>query len=189
MRAVLRKLAESDLVLGIAVLLVVVGFLYLRHGAEYFSGSSGGAYWDNMNYCASHRDGQMNIYGQLVTCRQILAHQTYCKSHLDESINVAGANIACDVFLGQEDEPEKSFPPFVIALVLIVLIMYGFVCRVVAREIMKTAPMRNVFFVCWAIGIVVFGITAHLTTPEDPWAGGVIVGALAAALSLALAGR
>jgi hypothetical protein len=82
-----------------------------------------------MSYCASHRDGQMNIYGQLIACRQILAHQTYCKRHLDESINVAGTNIACDVFVGQEDEQEISFPPFVIALVIIVLIMYGFVSR------------------------------------------------------------
>lgn len=189
MRAALRKLAESDLVLGIALLLVVVGFLYLRHGAEYFSGTSGGAYWDNMNYCANHRDGQMNIYGRLVTCREILADQTYCRLNVDESIRVAGTTLACDVFLGSEDDFEKTFPPFVVALVIIVFLMYGFVCRVVAREIMRTAPMKNVFLVCWGIGVVVFGTTAHLTTPEDPWAGGAIVGALAAALALAVAGR
>ncbi len=65
MKAIFQKIAESEFVFWIAVVLAVLGFLYLRNGAEYFSGDSGGAYWDNMTYCKSHPNGQMKIYSKL----------------------------------------------------------------------------------------------------------------------------
>ena len=104
MKFALKKIAESEFILGAAVVLVVLGFLYLRSGSEYFFGNSGGAYWDNMNYCKTHRDSQMKIYKELVNCREILAHRTYCRKHLDESITIDGSTIPCDRFLGIEDD-------------------------------------------------------------------------------------
>ncbi len=108
MKAVLARLARSEAVHYAAVLLVVFGFIYLRNGAEYFSGNSGGAYWDNMNYCGNHQDGQMNIYGQLVSCREILEDRRYCEGHIDQRINIVGTSFACDAFLGVEDDPPEN---------------------------------------------------------------------------------
>ena len=104
MKAVLRKLAESELVLVAAVILVGFGFFYLRNGAEYFTDTSGGAYWDNMTYCKTHREGQMKIYKQLVSCQEILVHRKYCRKHIEESISIDGTTIPCDRFLGVEDD-------------------------------------------------------------------------------------
>lgn len=103
-----KKLADSELVIGAAVILVVLAYFYLRDGSEYFFGNSGGAYWDNMNYCETHHDGQMKIYKQLVSCRDIVAYQGYCKKHLDESITIDGTNIRCDTFLDVEDDGEAE---------------------------------------------------------------------------------
>ncbi len=33
---------------------LVLAYLYLRNGAEYFTGNSGGSYWDHMSYCREH---------------------------------------------------------------------------------------------------------------------------------------
>ena len=104
MNAIFQKLAESELVFWIAIALVVLGFLYLRNGAEYFTGDSGGAYWDNMTYCNAHPTGQMDIYGKLVGCKQIRAYRRYCSKNLDKSISVNGSQIWCDQFLGKDDD-------------------------------------------------------------------------------------
>lgn len=88
----------------VTVALAVLGFLYLRNGAEYFSGDSGGAYWDNMTYCKTHPTGQMKIYSKLVGCEQIRAYRKYCSKNLDESISVDGTQILCDQFLGKDDD-------------------------------------------------------------------------------------
>lgn len=104
MKAVLRKLVESEFVFGIVVALAVFGFLYLRNGAGYFTGESGGAYWDNMTYCNTHPTGQMNIYGKLISCERIRAYRRYCSKKLDGSINVNGAQIWCDQFLRNDDD-------------------------------------------------------------------------------------
>lgn len=111
MKAPLHKLVESELVLKVCAALAVLGlifiFFYLRNGAEYFSGNSGGAYWDNMNYCKVHRVSQMNIYGELISCKHILNLQGYCKRHLDESLSFGGSTVPCDQFLGVDD----NYPP------------------------------------------------------------------------------
>lgn len=104
MKTVLKKIVESNLAFLVVVILVCLGFFYLRNGSEYFTGNSGGAYWDHMNYCKTHRDSQMKIYNQLVSCHEILAHRKYCINHFDESITVGGTTIACDSFLGKEDD-------------------------------------------------------------------------------------
>lgn len=104
MKATLKNIAESKLSSGMLIILIALVFFYLRNGSEYFSGSSGGAYWDNMNYCKTHRDSQMKIYSQLVSCREIIAYQKYCRKRLDESIIIDGTNIPCDRFLGVEDD-------------------------------------------------------------------------------------
>ena len=104
MKATLKKFAESELVLGAVVVLVIFAFFYLRNGPEYFSGQSGGAYWDNMNYCKNHRESQMKIYKQLVSCQEILAHRNYCRKHVSENIMIDGTAIPCDRFLGVEDD-------------------------------------------------------------------------------------
>ena len=85
---------------------------------------------------------------------------------------------------------DKSFSPAVLALGLIIFVMYGFVCRVVAREWMKGMPLRRVFGVCWAVGVVVFGTYMQLTVPEDAWTGAAFfVAPLAALMALAAAGK
>jgi hypothetical protein len=104
MKTTLTKLAGSQLLLGAAILLVGGIFLYLRSGGEYFLGTSGGAYWDNMTYCGTHRDGQMKVYSKLVPCREILTQRKYCRKHLDDDIVIDGTSIACDKFLGVEDD-------------------------------------------------------------------------------------
>lgn len=104
MKATFRKLAESELVFGLAVVLIVLGYLYLRNGIEYFSGTSGGAYWDNMAYCRTHRESRMKIYNQLVTCEQIQSYRRYCRKNLDESILIDSTEIPCDEFLDEEDD-------------------------------------------------------------------------------------
>ena len=109
LNAALRKLAESELVLVVAVILVGFGYSYLRNGPEYFTGNSGGAYWDNMNYCKTHRQGQMKIYKQLVSCQEILAHRRYCRKQIDESISIDGTTIPCDSFLGVEEDDHSPW--------------------------------------------------------------------------------
>ena len=104
MKAVLKKITESNLALLLAIVLIGLGFFYLRNGREYFTGNSGGAYWDHMNYCKTHRDSQMKIYNQLVSYHEILTHRNYCINHLDENITIDGTAIACDSFLGKEDD-------------------------------------------------------------------------------------
>lgn len=104
MKAIFQKIAESEFVFWIVIIFAVLGFLYLRNGAEYFSGDSGGAYWDNMTYCKSHPTGQMKIYSKLVSCEQIRAYRRYCSKNPDESISVDGTQIPCDRFLGKEDD-------------------------------------------------------------------------------------
>ncbi len=104
MKAIFQKIADSEFAFWIAVSLVVLGFLYLRNGAEYFSGNSGGAYWDHMSYCRSHATGQMKIYSKLISCEQIRAYRRHCSKNPDESISVDGMKIPCDRFLGREDD-------------------------------------------------------------------------------------
>lgn len=68
--------------------------------------------------------------------------------------------------------------------------MYGFVCRVISREIMKNFRTAKVYGVCWAIGVLVFGAFMQFTSPDDPWVNAAIfVAPLAAALGLAAANR
>ena len=104
MKVLFKSIAESELVLGAAVVLIGLAFFYLRNGSEYLSGKSGGAYWDNMSYCETHRDSQMKIYKELVSCQKILAHREYCKKDLDKGITIDGSKIPCDRFLGMEDD-------------------------------------------------------------------------------------
>ena len=59
-----------------------------------------------------------------------------------------------------------------------VAVMYGFVCHVVADEIMKNFRTRTVYLVCWLIGVSVFGPLMNLT-----WGG--LFGWIAAALFVA----
>lgn len=61
-------------------------------------------YWDNMNYCRTHRDSQMKVYKELVSCREILAHRKHCRRHIDETISIDGSTIPCDRFFGIEDD-------------------------------------------------------------------------------------
>lgn len=104
MKAIFQKLAGSEVGFWVVVALAILGFLYLRNGPEYFSGESGGAYWDNMTYCRSHPAGQMKIYSKLVSCEQIRAYQGYCNKNLDENITVDGTQIPCNRFVGKEDD-------------------------------------------------------------------------------------
>ncbi len=104
MKSVFQRLSESGAIFWAVVAIAVLGYLYLRNGPEYFSGDSGGAYWDNMTYCESHPTGRMKIYSEIVSCEQILAYRRYCNKNLDESITVDGTQIPCDRFVGKEDD-------------------------------------------------------------------------------------
>jgi hypothetical protein len=93
---------------GLALVLVFAGpvlFAFCsRNGVEYFLGRSGGAYWDDRGYCKTHPNGQMKLYQELVSCREILTRQEYCIRHLHETAKVGSYTLMCDTFLGQEDE-------------------------------------------------------------------------------------
>jgi hypothetical protein len=104
MKVFLKKLADSGAVYALALVLGGLAFFYFRNGAEYFSGKSGGAYWDHRNYCETHAEGQVKIYSQLVGCRRILAYRTYCSRHLDGAISIGRDTIQCDQFLGVQDD-------------------------------------------------------------------------------------
>lgn len=104
MKLAFKNIIESELIIGVAAVLTILGFLYLRNGSEYFSGNSGGAYWDNMNYCRTHRDGRMKVHKDFISCREILSYRKYCRRHVDDSISVEGTTIPCDRFLGIEDD-------------------------------------------------------------------------------------
>jgi hypothetical protein len=104
MKGTLSKLADSTVVLGVIVLLILGYGFYSRNGAAYFSGTSGGAYWDHRKYCETHPDGRIKIYSQLVPCRAILQAREYCARHLDGSISLVRETLQCDAFLGVQDD-------------------------------------------------------------------------------------
>jgi len=104
MRITIKNILESEFVLLLVVILIGMFFFYMRNGYEYFTGESGGAYWDRMNYCSRHRDSKMQIYGHLITCKKILDLRQFCRKHIDENFTFEGATISCESFLGVEDD-------------------------------------------------------------------------------------
>jgi len=93
-------------VLAIALIAaVVLGYLYLRNGPEYFAGTSGGAYWDHMKYCQTHHDGRQKIYNVLVSCDEIMSARRYCRHHLDDVRQIGGGTASCDDILDIEPPP------------------------------------------------------------------------------------
>lgn len=104
MKPLLKWVAESEGALTAVVVVILLGIFYLRNGSEYFADSSGGAYWDNMNYCKTHRDGKMKLYKQLISCREILVLRKFCRTHLNDSITIDGTIVPCDRFLGVDDD-------------------------------------------------------------------------------------
>jgi uncharacterized membrane protein YoaK (UPF0700 family) len=87
-------------------------------------------------------------------------------------------------------EDAESIDGVIFALGLILFVMYCFVCRVIAREIMRDVRTLKVYAVCWAVGVLVFGTFMQLTAPDNPWiAASIFVAPFAAMLGLALANR
>lgn len=93
-------------VLGIAVIAaLVLGYLYLRNGPEYFTGVSGGVYWDHMQYCRTRHDGRQKIYSETVGCAEIQSARVYCRHHKDDIRQFGGETVSCDDILGIDPPP------------------------------------------------------------------------------------
>lgn len=84
---------------------LILGYLYLRNGSEYFTGTSGGVYWDHMKYCRTHHDGRQKIYNELVSCSEIQSARAYCWHHKDDTRQFGGETVSCDDILGIDPPP------------------------------------------------------------------------------------
>ena len=100
----IKEVASATLKIAVAAVLVL-GWLYLRNGSEYFAGTSGGAYWDHMDYCKTHPAGRQKIYNELVSCNKIMAARAYCRHHLNDVRQIGGGTASCDDILDIEPPP------------------------------------------------------------------------------------
>jgi nicotinamide riboside transporter PnuC len=67
-------------------------------------------------------------------------------------------------------------------------VMYFFVCRVIAQEIMPKAKGGRLLLIFWVLGVVIFGTLMQRTEPDSPlFSAAIFVAPFTAVLAMLLA--